>query len=201
MDQKVNSKTYIAIFTVIILSFTGILTETSMNVTYLELSKEFSVSLGFVQWVTTGYLLMVTIIMGTTSYLLKRFQARYIQLFAAISFTIGDLMCALAPSFPIMLIGRLLQAASTGLATPIMFHIIFTQIPRNKIASMTGIAGMVISFAPALGPTYGGIISSTMSWRMIFWIVLPLSLISLVMGQIYIRNKPFGLINLLMFSV
>lgn len=192
MKEKNYLRTYLAIGSVALLTFVGILNETSMNVTYPMLSTQFSVSLDVVQWITTGYLLMVTITMGTTAYLLRQFQARWVHLAAVSFFIIGDLMCALAPSFGLLLTGRIIQAIATGLATPIMFHLIFTEIPRERIGAMTGFAGMVISFAPALGPTYGGVVSETLSWRMIFWILLPVALLSLVGGQLYIRNRPLG---------
>lgn len=192
MSKKSYARIYGAIGSVALLTFIGILNETSMNVTYPELSTLFGVSLDVVQWITTGYLLMVTITMGTTAYLLRQFPARRLHLFAVSCFIIGDLMCALAINFPLLLIGRLIQAIATGLATPIMFHLIFTEIPRERIGMMTGLAAMVISFAPALGPTYGGIVSEMLSWRMIFWILLPLVLVSLLGGQLFIRNRPSG---------
>jgi len=111
---------------------------------------------------------------------------------AALAFVIGDVMCALSPDFPILMSGRLIQAIATGLSTPLMFHIIFNKIPAGRIGSMTGLAGMVISLAPALGPTYGGTISSTMSWRMIFWLILPIIVISWYLGSHYIRIDPAG---------
>lgn len=135
---------------------------------------------------------MVTITMGTTAYLLRQFTARRLHLAAVTAFIVGDVLSAMAVSFPMLLVGRLIQSVATGLATPILFHLIFTEISREKLGAMTGFAGMVISFAPALGPTYGGFISETLSWRMIFWLLLPLALISLVIGQLYIRNRPFG---------
>ncbi len=192
MAEKNYSRIYLAIGSLALLTFIGILNETSMNVTYPELSAQFNVPLDVIQWITTGYLLMVTITMGTTAYLLRQYQARWLHLFAVSFFIIGDLMCALTGNFPILLTGRLIQAIATGLATPIMFHLIFTEIPRERIGMMTGMAAMVISFAPALGPTYGGIVSEMISWRMIFWILLPIVLISLVCGQLFIRNKPLG---------
>lgn len=130
--------------------------------------------------------------MSTTAFLLKKFQSKNIYLFAATAFIIGDLLCATASSFPILLTGRLIQAVSTGISTPLMFHIIFTQIPKDRIGAMTGLAGMIISFAPALGPTYGGIVSSTTSWQMIFWFVLPLVLIGLLLGARNINIAPLG---------
>lgn len=192
MEKKNYTHIYLAIASLALLTFIGILNETSMNVTYPELSTQFGVSLDVVQWITTGYLLMVTIIMGTTAYLLRQFPARWLHLTAVSVFIVGDLMCALSTTFPVLLTGRLVQAIATGLSTPIMFHLIFSEIPHERTGIMTGFAGMVISFAPALGPTYGGVVSEMLSWRMIFWILLPIVLISLVIGQLYIRNQPLG---------
>ncbi|WP_076460673.1 DHA2 family efflux MFS transporter permease subunit [Limosilactobacillus caccae] len=192
MEKKSYRRIYLAIASLALLTFIGILNETSMNVTYPELASQFGVSLDVIQWITTGYLLMVTITMGTTAYLLRQFPARWLHLAAVSVFIVGDLMCALTPNFPLLLTGRLVQAIATGLSTPIMFHLIFSEIPHERTGIMTGFAGMVISFAPALGPTYGGLVSQTLSWRMIFWILLPLVLISLVVGQLFIRNQPTG---------
>ena len=189
-NQKVSGRTYGAIFSVAILSFIGILTETATNVTYPELSRVFNISLDTTQWITAGYLLMVTIVMGTTSFLLKRVHIKRLHLIAVAAFIIGDIICAVAGNFPVLLFGRFVQAAATGLSTPMMFQLIFTNIPRSKLGSMTGIAAMVISFAPALGPTYGGLVATALSWRMIFWLVLPLAIISLLLGQWLITNIP-----------
>lgn len=207
MQTKLQPRTWGAIFSVALLSLLGIMTETSMNVTYPELSRLFHISLDTTQWITTAYLLMVTIMMGTTAYLLKRYQPQHLQFIAVIAFMVGDVLCAVAPSFGLLLLGRLVQATATGLATPILFHIIFTQVPRAKLGMMTGLAGMIISLAPALGPTYGGWISSTMSWRMIFWFLLPFGLVSLVGGQIFIRGqvaehvKPFSLTSFIALAL
>lgn len=192
MQTTKSKHIYLAIFSVALLTFIGILNETSMNVTYPELSREFGASLDLTQWITTGYLLMVTITMGTTAYLLRQFKARSLHISAVLAFIIGDLLCAMAPSFWLLLGGRLIQAVATGLSTPILFHLIFTEIPRERLGAMAGFAGMVISFAPALGPTYGGWISEAISWRMIFWLLLPFVLVSLFLGQLTIRNQPLG---------
>ncbi|MCT3399416.1 MFS transporter [Lentilactobacillus hilgardii] len=195
LEEKISRQTLLSLLAAALLSFTGILTETSMNVTFPELSRLFNITLDTIQWLTTGYLLMVTIVMATTAYLLKKFQAKSIYVFAASAFIVGDLLCAVAPSFSILLVGRIIQAIATGLSTPLMFHIIFTQIPKGRIGSMTGLAGMVISLAPALGPTYGGVISSITTWRLIFWLILPIVLIGLFLGIRYINIAPFGTDN------
>lgn len=154
--MKKSNKVNLAIFSAGLMTFTGILNETSMNVTYPLLVKQFHQSLAAVQWITTAYLLTVTIVMGATAYLLKRFPARWLHLAAGLAFICGCLLCALTSSFPLMLVGRIIQGIATGFSTPIMFQLIFTQVPKEKLGLMTGFAGMIISLAPALGPTYGG---------------------------------------------
>lgn len=166
--------TRISIAAIGMLSFVGILTETSMNVTFPTLIASMHVTLATVQWLTTGYLLLVTIVMSSTAYVLKRFNPRTLFFFALAMSALGALTCLVAPSFIPLLIGRMLQAVATGIATPLMFQTIFTHIPVYKLGVYTGFAAVIISLAPALGPTYGGVLTSVWSWRAIFVGVLPL---------------------------
>ncbi|WP_373563512.1 MFS transporter [Bombilactobacillus bombi] len=189
MEQVVTLKTKLSILATGFLSFIGILIETSMNVAFPTLMKEFGIKLDTVQWVTTGYLLLVTIVMSTTSYLVKRFNARSLFLTAATVCFIGTIVCALAFNFPMLMVGRLLEAIATGLSTPTLFHIILSKIPPQKLGVYTGFATMVTSFAPALGPTYGGIINNYWSWRMIFIGVIPIILIIMITGGLTITLK------------
>ncbi|MGN1406781.1 MFS transporter [Lactobacillus sp.] len=191
-EQTDSKNTTLAILSVGLLTFIGILHETSMNVTYPILVKQFGQPLSTIQWITTGYLLTVTIVMGTTAYLLRQIPARWLHLGAGVAFILGSCLAALTNNFALLLLGRIIQGIATGFSTPIMFQLIFTQVPKEKLGLMTGVAGMIISFAPALGPTYGGIVLSFANWRMIFWLLLPLALISILGGQVYVRNQPMG---------
>ena len=193
-DDAVTPRTVVAISSAAGLSFMGILVETSLNVTFPTLTAEFGVSLGVLQWLTTGYLLAVTLTMSTTAYLLTRLTPRSIFVVAASACIIGTLLCAMASNVPVIMVGRLLQAISTGLATPLMFHIIFEKIPLSRLGTYVGIASMVISFAPALGPTYGGVLTNALSWRLIFWCALVVVLVLLPLGLVSIRMpaKQFG---------
>ncbi|SEM41746.1 drug resistance transporter, EmrB/QacA subfamily [Ligilactobacillus sp. WC1T17] len=188
-----ENKVYMALFTSALSTFIGVLNETSLNVAYPKLASYFKVSLDTVQWVTTGYLLTVTIMMGATAYLLKQFNARWLSLVSNIAFISGALICSFSVNFKMLLLGRIIQGIATGLATPVMFHIIFTQVPNKLKGLMAGVGGMVISFAPALGPTYGGIVvDQTNSWRFIFNYLIILGIIALILGQIFINTKAFG---------
>ncbi|GEN48210.1 MFS transporter [Ligilactobacillus pobuzihii] len=174
------------------LSFLGILVETSLNVAFPTLTKEFNVTLGTMQWVTSGYLLMVTIIMSTTGFLTKKFNTRSLFTVAIIFNLLGTLMCATAQVFPVLLVGRLLQAVATGISTPVMYHLVMSLVPQSKLGTYMGIAAMIISLAPALGPTYGGTMDAFWSWRGIFIVVLPLLLLTAWIGEKNIRLTARG---------
>ncbi|MFT9397350.1 MAG: MFS transporter [Bifidobacterium psychraerophilum] len=186
-QEVVTTRAKLAILAAGALTFIGILTETSLTVAFPALITELGKPLSTIQWLTSGYLLTVTFVMSMASFLVQRFRARTLFVFAALACTIGTLVCALAPSFTPLLLGRLLQAVATGISTPLMFHIVFETIPLHKLGTYVGIASMVTSFAPALGPTYGGILTHAMSWRMIFWFILPVVLASLALGIVAIR--------------
>lgn len=108
-ETKISRKSFLAIATIATLTFIGVLTETSMNVTFPALMKTYGVNMNTVQWVTTGYLLTVALLMITSAFLKRRFKN--VQLFtaAAILYIIGDLMCIFAPNFWMLLLGRIVQ--------------------------------------------------------------------------------------------
>lgn len=192
MNDSVSTRVKLSILAVGLLSFTGILIETSMNVTFPTLVQQLHVDLATVQWLTTGYLLLTTIVMSTTAYILKKFDPLKIFIFAASLCFVESIVCLSAPNFAVLMIGRLLQAVSTGLSTPLMFNLIFEEIPDSKLGLYTGLAGIVISLAPALGPTYGGIVNRIWSWREIFVGVIPLIIILFLLGWWTIQGKARG---------
>ncbi|MEX1864693.1 MFS transporter, partial [Tetragenococcus halophilus] len=188
----VTKQTKYAIAAVGILSFLGILVETSLNVAFPTLTEEFNVTLGTMQWATSGYLLMVTIVMSTTGHLVKKHKTQHLFRIAVLFCITGAVLCAAAISFPMLMVGRLIQAVSTGLATPLMFHIILSLVPQSQLGLYMGIGSMVTSFAPALGPTYGGFFTSFLSWRIIFVLTIPIILVSVWLGGKHIRLEAVG---------
>ena len=207
VEQGVSRQTKLSITAAAMLSFLGILVETSLNVAFPTLTKEFNVTLGTMQWVTSGYLLMVTIIMSTTGFLTKKFNTRSLFTVAIIFNLLGTLMCATAQIFPVLLAGRLLQAVATGISTPVMYHLVMSLVPQSKLGTYMGIAAMIISLAPALGPTYGGTMDAFWSWRGIFIVVLPLLLLTAWIGEKNIRltargtNEKFDWVGVVLLSL
>ncbi|WP_039933148.1 MFS transporter [Lentilactobacillus otakiensis] len=189
-EQNDNAKKhpFLVITIVAFMTFMGVLTETSMNVTFPTLMKQFNISLPTVQWVTTGYLLMVALLTITSAFLKRRFTNKQLFVSAALLFITGDIMCGLAPSYWVLLVGRLIQAGCVGLTGPLMNNIILDIVPPHKLGTYMGMANLIVLVAPALGPTFGGAVVSFASWRMIFWITVPITLILLVLGIFIIRQ-------------
>lgn len=191
--QEKNIKLLPAIIATGMLSFAGVLIETAMNVTFPTLINEFGITTGQVQWVTTIYLLVISIFVPFSNYLLKTMSIRKLFVIANLLFIAGLLIDFLTMNFPILLVGRFLQGMSTGIALPLMFYIILTFSSPEKRGTMMGIGTMTTSIAPALGPTYGGILTAHLSWHYIFLLLVPILAISLVMGIIAIpESKPQG---------
>ncbi|KRL54991.1 DHA2 family efflux MFS transporter permease subunit [Furfurilactobacillus rossiae] len=192
MDSTATKVPRFVLFSILgtaLLSFCGILTETSMNVTFPTLMRQFHISIGAVQWLTTGYLLIASLVMIMASYIHKRFTFKATFVTALVLFVIGLVVCAVATSFPVLLIGRLIGGIATGLCTPVMFGIITQFVPSAKMGRYMSIGGMILGFAPTVGPTYGGLVLYYMGWRMIFWIVLPIVAVSFLFGYFNIRQR------------
>lgn len=177
-----KSKNNLAIISVAILAAGGIMIETAMNVTFPVLQNVFNTSLNNIQWVTTAYLLAVTVTMTISAYLTKTWGVRKIWLLANIIFIVGTLISGISTSLTILLLGRVLEGVSAGLAMPLMFNLILLLVPKNKIGVWMGVGSMVISLAPSFGPSYGGAIIESLGWRAIFYILMIVPAVSLILG-------------------
>ena len=181
-DQTVSPQIIWAIVGTGILAFTGILTETSMNVTFPDLMKQFNISLSVVQWLTTAYLLVVSLVMTTSAFLKAKFNPRQIFIIAIVAFLIGDIVAIMSHSFALLLVGRVIQGIGTGVITPLVFNIILENIPMAHIGKYMGFGTMILSLAPAFGPIFGGVVAYYLGWREIFLLVLPVAFVSLVIS-------------------
>ena len=170
------------------MSFGGVVCETALNVAFPTLMREFGVGTSDVQWLTTGYLLVLALIVPLSSYLNRRFQLRNLFLTAILLFLSATLLCAVAEDFHMLLAGRLIQGVGTGIALPLMFNIVLEQAPSSKIGLLMGTASLITAMAPALGPVLGGLMIDAYGWRMIFWSLVPLLLLSLLLGVLSISG-------------
>ena len=133
-ENYVPTKLSLSVVASCLVSFCGLITETASNIAFPAVMKTFSVSTGTVQWLTTGNLLVVAMIMPLSALLQRRFKLRHLFLFATLCFIIGTVMAAVSPNFAILLLARLVQGVGTGVGVPIAFCIILEQIPFGKVA-------------------------------------------------------------------
>lgn len=181
-QQKIPAKVLAAVLATGLLSFCGVIIETSMNITFPTLMRQFHVTTDMVQWMTSSYLLVVAITVPLSAILKASFHTRSLFLVANLLFITGVVIDALAPTFPFLVCGRAVQGIGTGIALPLMFNIILERVPSSRIGLMMGIANLITGIAPAIGPTFGGIVVSSIGWRFVFYILLPFLLISLLLG-------------------
>ncbi|MBT1166779.1 MFS transporter [Bifidobacterium simiarum] len=170
------------------LAFVGILTETMMNVIFPHLMREFSIDAATVQWVTTAYLLVVAATIPLSAFLKRRFTYKAVFSAACVLAIIGSLLAFWSPSFAVLIVARVVQGVATGTGMPLMFNVILEQSPRTKIGMLMGYGNLVVALAPALGPSFGGIVTTFMPWRESFLIIIALLVLIFILGVVSLRQ-------------
>src|SRR5699024_11054537 len=123
-----------------------------------------------------------------TAFLIERFSTRGLFLTAMSTFALGTLIAALAPDFSFLLIARVAQAAGAGIMMPLMQTILFLIYPVEKRGTAMGMFGLVIAFAPAIGPSLSGWLVEEFSWRSLFYVILPIVIIDIILAYFILEN-------------
>ena len=168
--------------------FTGMFSETSLNIALPQLTEAFGVDVAVMQWMVVGYMLVIGIVLPFASLLMKWFSVRKLTLFALGAFFVGSLISGFAPSFEVMLAGRLVQGVGTGLVLPMMFAVVLEVFAPVKIGAAMGLTALIIMFAPAIGPTLSGIILGALSWRFIFFTFAVVLAVAMVFAAKFLVN-------------
>ncbi len=188
-ERVLDARLIMSVVAAGIMSFSGVCVETAMNVTFPTLMAEFNIGTSTVQWMTTAYLLVLAAVVPTSSYLNRRFRTKHVFV-AAMVFYIAGIVCGFtAQSFPMLILGRVLEGMGTGIALPLMFNIITEQAPRECMGTMMGVGTLVTAMAPAVGPSVGGWLAENFGWRMIFAALLPILAVSFLLGIFSIRQS------------
>lgn len=164
-----------------------------LNITLLSpalphIMSDMQVDATTVQWLTSGYALVEACIIPMNAYLVGRFSTRKLFIGGITWFAIGSAIAGLAPSFPFLLIGRVFQAMATGIVMPMVFTLIILLFPREKRGSAMGVIGLIIAFAPAIGPSLSGVLVDSVGWRMLFAIVTALAILVVVFSAVSLKN-------------
>src|SRR5690625_5238566 len=188
LSEDPNAKVLPIILSLIIGAFFAILNETLLNIALTTLMEEFGITLTTVQWMATGFMLVMGIVIPISALLLQWFTTRQMFLGTMTIFAIGTIICAAAPTFSILLVGRLIQAVGSGLLIPIIFNTFLLIFPPRRRGAVMGIVGLVIMFAPAIGPTLSGVIVEHLGWRFLFITVIPFTLFSIGFAYKFLVN-------------
>ncbi|GAA4833862.1 DHA2 family efflux MFS transporter permease subunit [Paenibacillus vulneris] len=169
-------------------AFVAILNQTLISVAIPHMMNDFNVSATTIQWLTTAYMLVNGVLIPITAFLIETYGTRALFLFAMVAFTVGALICAIAPSFSIILFGRIIQAIGAGVLMPLITNVFLAVFPPEKRGAAMGMMGIVMVFAPAVGPTLAGWVVQNYTWRILFYAMLPLGILDILLATKWLKN-------------
>ncbi|ELK48435.1 DHA2 family efflux MFS transporter permease subunit [Halobacillus sp. ACCC02827] len=179
----------IAIVSVLLVSaFVAILNQTLLNTALPNIMETLNVTANTSQWLMTGFMLVNGVMIPITAFLIGKFTTRRLFFTAMTLFTIGTVVAAAAPNFSVLLIGRLIQASGAGIMMPLMQTVMLMIFPVEKRGTVMGMAGLVIAFGPAIGPTLSGYLVEEYSWRTPFLIIIPIAIGAIIFGAFALKN-------------
>lgn len=188
--EHVSAQVIIPVVIIIFGSAFGNLSQTAMNAMFGGIAADFSVDMALGQWVTTLYMLVIGITVPVVTFLMRRFSLRGLILFSLGIFLVGCAIDIFTPSFAFLLVGRVLQAISAGILMPMMMSVIMVSFPPNKRATVMGIAGIAMGFAPNIGPTVGGYLITASGWRSLFVIMAVIMTVLIIMTLLCVKPGP-----------
>ncbi|PLS05433.1 DHA2 family efflux MFS transporter permease subunit [Neobacillus cucumis] len=169
-------------------AFVAILNQTLLNVAIPHIMNDLGVSASTVQWLSTGYMLVNGILIPVTAYLIEKFGTRKLFIAAIFLFTLGSLVCSLSLNFTMLMVGRVIQASGAGIIMPLLMTVFFALFPPEKRGKAMGLMGVVMIFAPAIGPTLSGWLIGHYSWRLLFDIVIPIGILDLIFSFLWMKD-------------
>lgn len=172
----------------IVSAFVAILNQTLLNTALPHIMKGLHITENTSQWLVTGFMLVNGVMIPLTAFLMDKIKTRPLFLMAMGIFLIGSIVAALAPTFPILMLARVIQAIGAGVIMPLMQFTLFMLFPKDERGFAMGLAGLVIQFAPAIGPTLSGVIVDTMSWRMPFVVVVIVASLGFIFGAVFLKS-------------
>lgn len=179
-----GSRESLAIWLLLISAFVVMLNETVMAVALPKLMHELDITAAAGQWLTAAFLLTMSIVIPITGMLIQRVRPRVLFCTSLGLFSAGTLLSGVSPNFELLLVGRVVQAGGTAIMMPLLITTVTTLVPKHMRGAIMGRIAIVMSVAPALGPTLSGVVLQFLSWRWLFFIVLPIALVVLVIGAV-----------------
>ncbi|MFC5337729.1 DHA2 family efflux MFS transporter permease subunit [Leucobacter denitrificans] len=187
-ERAFGTREKLAIWLLLGSSFVVILNETIMGLALPVLMVALDITAAEGQWLTTAFLLTMSVVIPITGMLIQRVPTRALFIAAMSLFSLGTLISAVAPGLALLILGRVVQASGTAVMLPLLMTTVVTLVPVQLRGQLMGRIAIVMSVAPALGPTIAGLILEVLSWRWLFLLVLPIAIIALVLGSLRMPN-------------
>lgn len=188
VDGKLSHAAFISIAILTFITFVGNFTQLQLSSALPIIVSEFHISVTTGQWLTSVFQLVMGVMVPLTAFLTRRFSTRQIVVCSMAVFTIGSLLSWLGPTFAVVLLGRVLEAAGTGVMWPVLQITVFSIYPLSRRGFAMGTVGMAMSVAPAIGPTLGGWQTDANGWRSIFLTMTIIGVISLLAAMFGLHN-------------
>lgn len=184
--KKLNSK---AIITVLVISaFVATFNETILNVALPGIMQDMNVDAGTAQWLITAYMIVTSIMVPVTAFLIQSFKTKNLVFSALILLLIGTICVVFSKTFIMLVISRMIQASGTGMMIPIMMNTVLLVAPREKIGSAMGVCVSAVALGPAFGPIVSGIILEYFNWHALFIILIPIIIIIMILANLVLVN-------------
>jgi EmrB/QacA subfamily drug resistance transporter len=187
-SKKLDRKTTLIIAIIISGAFMTILNQTVMSPALPSVMRDFGITAADGQWLTSIFLLVNGLMVPITAWLIGRYTTRQLFFASMLCFLAGTVVCGLAPSFLVLLGGRVLQAVGAGILLPFSIVVLMVVFPKERRGFALGVAGVVMGCAPAFGPTVAGWLVDGWGWKYIFWGIAPLSVIVIILAVFLLRN-------------
>jgi DHA2 family multidrug resistance protein len=177
--------------TVMLATFMEVLDTSIANVSLPHIAGNLSASIDESTWVLTSYLISNAIVLPLTGWLHMWFGRKRFYMVCVAIFTISSLLCGFAPSLPLLILFRVIQGAGGGGLQPTSQAILVESFSQKQQGMAMAVYGMGVVFAPIVGPTLGGWITDNFSWRWIFFINVPIGILSMLMTSALIEDPPY----------
>ena len=187
--MKLTRKQWMMLAVLVSGAFVTVLNQTLVTPALPSIMVEMSVDQSTAQWLTTGFTLVNAIMIPITAFLQDRFSTRKLFVFSMSLFAVGTLLAAVGLNFPVLLGGRLVQAAGAGILMPVTMTVLMLVFPVDRRGSAMGIFGLVIAFAPAIGPTVAGFVIDQADWHILFYLIFALAIVIIIPSLFLVDDK------------
>lgn len=189
MGWGLTSKQKVTLVVLILGAFVTVLNQTVVTPALPPIMAEMSIDAATAQWLTTGFTLVNAIMIPITAFLIDRFTTRSLFIVSMAIFALGSLLCGIAPNFPLLLTGRLAQAAGAGILMPMVMTVLMLMFPVERRGTAMGMFGVVIAFGPAIGPTVAGLVIDHYSWRDLFLAIALFAAVVIVITPFVLQKQ------------